>query len=528
LLGAALGLCVTGALVASCFTGSDGLQPPTKSLYFPTGLAVSPGRTTLYVANSDFDLQYNGGTVQAVDLINLRRLARKAVRGLAANQSETELCASLKTTPNLTRTLHPGACAAVDYSQFVEAFATIGAFTSGLTMVSREGEPGARLFASVRGDPSVTYFDIHDDRVPDPLNLASPCGSKFCLECQATGDDRRCDPSHRIGENIFTSQRGLLLPTEPTGVAAQVSAAGDALLMPHQTTATASLVVNQWPTGGDATPFLATPSLEFLLEGLLDGPTGIAALPAPKLAALEGIDYRPGFVISYRAAAALSVVRYYDDAGATPPRPFLVRDSDVAITLSNNGSDSRGMAFDTSERDACEAECAEDDGLCLRACLDIDVRFYLANRAPAALLIGTLSVEANEVDGEVTSLTEKISLDESEPMPIGPATVAIGRVIGLDGSFEPRVFVADFDSRFVTIYDPRLRRVETMIRTGRGPSGLAFDTGETDSGNPESFMIIGSFTDSYLTVVDLDSRNPRSYATPILNIGPPTAPREEQ
>jgi hypothetical protein len=526
-----VGVAVSATAVASCFTGSDGLVPPVRELYFPTSMLVSPGRTTLYVANSDFDLQYNGGTVQAVNLTTvddqpgLRDIARKAVEGFADELDETSLCASLGTVPNATRTLHPGACAAIDYTPFVRSFATVGAFASGLTLVLREGEPGARLFASVRGDPSVTYFDVDDDR--DPSAVVRPCGGSFCLECRGEGDELRCDRSHRVGENIFTSQRGLLMPTEPTGVASQVHSAGDAIIMPHQTTATASLVVNQWPVDGASTPFEATPSLEFLLEGLSEAPTGVAALPRPAFADTEGVAYRPGFVISYRASASLSVLRYFDDKGATPPRPFLVRETDLAITLSNDGSDSRGIAFDTTERDQCEANCSLDDAGCLRECLDAPVGFYLANRAPSSLLVGTLEVEANEVDGVVTSLTEKLSLDESVPMPIGPASVALGRVIGEDGSFEPRIFVADFDSRFITIYDPRLRRVETMIRMGRGPAGMAFDSGLNDAGDPESFLYAVSFTDSYLTIIDLDTRN-SSYATPIVNVGPPVAPREEQ
>ncbi|MBL8739985.1 MAG: hypothetical protein JNK04_02790, partial [Myxococcales bacterium] len=306
-----------------------------------------------------------------------------------------------------------------------------------------------------------------------------------------------------------------------------VHAAGDAIILPHQTTATASLVVNQWPSEGGSTPFRSTPSLEFLLEGLSEAPTGVAALPRPAFAATEGVAYRPGFVISYVASASLSVLRYFDDAGATPPRPFLVRESDLAITLSNDGSDSRGIAFDTTDRDACEASCAADDSDCLLACVSVPVGFYVANRSPSSLLVGTLEVEPNEVDGVVTSLTERLSLDESVPLPIGPSQVAFGRVVGASGDFEPRIFVADFDSRFITIYDPRLRRVETMVRMGRGPAGMAFDTGLNKQGEAESFLYAASFTDSYLSVIDLDTRN-KSYASPILNIGPPVAPREEQ
>src|SRR6185503_3847296 len=55
-------------LGAGCFIADTGASPPHDEFYFPTGLIVSPGGKTLYVINSDFDLQYTGGTVLAVDL----------------------------------------------------------------------------------------------------------------------------------------------------------------------------------------------------------------------------------------------------------------------------------------------------------------------------------------------------------------------------------------------------------------------------------------------------------------------------
>src|SRR5437899_1675702 len=60
-------LCVIG-----CYSTGDGPTPPAGALYFPVGLAVSPGGNVLYVANSDFDLQFNSGTVDAYDLPALR------------------------------------------------------------------------------------------------------------------------------------------------------------------------------------------------------------------------------------------------------------------------------------------------------------------------------------------------------------------------------------------------------------------------------------------------------------------------
>src|SRR5512134_2942096 len=71
---AALSTLALSAL-SGCYTDSEGLDPPQKQLYFPTNLVISPGGRALYVTNSDFDLQYNGGTVQVLDLAAIRAKA---------------------------------------------------------------------------------------------------------------------------------------------------------------------------------------------------------------------------------------------------------------------------------------------------------------------------------------------------------------------------------------------------------------------------------------------------------------------
>src|SRR4051794_21595507 len=76
--GAVATLCfvpLLGVTTASCYSTGDGSPPPLRSLYYPVGLQVSQGGTVLYAANSDFDLQYNGGTLQSYDLALIRRHA---------------------------------------------------------------------------------------------------------------------------------------------------------------------------------------------------------------------------------------------------------------------------------------------------------------------------------------------------------------------------------------------------------------------------------------------------------------------
>src|SRR5262249_9043910 len=128
---------------------------------------------------------------------------------------------------------------ALEGNPIVKQAATTGAFISGAVLVERPGAPGggARLFASVRGDPSVTFFNVADDR--DPANVTCTTGPNprdpFCLDCDGTTDTlhfNRCNNSHRIGVNPGDSPQHLTLPAEPAAIAA--SEDGEALLVAHQ------------------------------------------------------------------------------------------------------------------------------------------------------------------------------------------------------------------------------------------------------------------------------------------------------
>ncbi len=526
-----LPLALLGATLAgACFTGSDGLFPPPKGLYFPTAIAVSPGRTALYVANSDFDLQYNGGTVQVVNLADhegqpgLRTQAEAVAGAIASGLALDDICGAAGLKPNQEELLHPGPCEPLAYARYVRGFATVGAFTSGMSLVPRPDAAGMRLFVTVRGDPSVTFFDVTDDR--DPVAPSSPCGEAFCLDCDQSGEEKRCSVGHRIGESAVASIRGINMPTEPAGIAAAPLPGGDALVIAHPTEASASLVVNRW-TGASALPW---PTLEFTLKSLADDPFFVVAIPPPAVveAAADNIAYRPGFILSHRSAPALSVVRFEDDRGSAPPRPFLILAGQPTVTLQGEVADSRGMAVDASAREACEGLFAPTDVVNLAGCArDNPVRFYVASRSPASLLGGTIETEIALSGDVVTSVDERLSLDDVVPLSIGASNVAVGHVIGLGGELEVRIFVVSFDARALAIYDPVLRRVEKQVRTGRGPAGIAFDTGVDAGGALRSHLYVAHFTDSYLGIVDLDARRP-TYGEVVVSVGPPEPPREEQ
>lgn len=556
--------------LASCFTSAEGVPPPLKEFYYPTGMVVSPGRTTLYVTNSDFDLQYSGGTVQALDLEALRKKTQALRLALNANSTSekpleiSKVCAAQSLKANDNAALYPGPCSPVTVPTFVKASVEIGAFASAAALAVRPCQDGrgVRLFVPVRGDPSVTYFDVTDDRsgicdtTGNMLAPVSPCADPTaCLSCGAETNSGRCATSHLLGKDPTTSQRELLLPVDPFGI--DVDDRGEALTVTHQTQQTASLLVNRWDrVQPDGSTVPGVPALEYAMSSLSAGPTDIAALPIPLLVeenhrkadakAIDEslrIDYTPAFGVSYRSSPEFTLIRYEKDDGSTPPRPFLTRGvtSRPATTAGSTAAteDYRGLAIDGSERRTCEHACGTANReTCLRSCAENHpLGVYIAHRGPAALVVGRIETkftEGEDANGEVkvTGAYEIPSFFDSVPLAFGSSRVELGYVVNAKGHLSRRVFAVTFDSRFVFSYDPEAQRIDAIIRTGRGPHAVAFDSGEEmgDDGqmHPYSTMYVAHFTDSYVGVVDLDMNNRTTFGSIYMTLGKPVPPKGSQ
>ncbi|KYF72545.1 hypothetical protein [Sorangium cellulosum] len=564
ILGAGLAASIVGGLgVAGCFVDSEGFPPPVEGFYFPAGIAASPGGRVLYVANSDFDLQFNGGTVQALDLQRLRRRALGLQASLnpaeaGAGASVSAACEAAGLGPNAAPLLYPGPCGPLDTStldgdeEIVRRSAVIGAFASNLALVHRplaevavtEG-PLARLFVPVRGDPSVTFFDVADDRTDAPAAQRCEGDACFQLDCGATATGGRCAKDHRIGEDPGQERIRRKLPLEPFGIAAGPD--GRSIVVSHQVANIASVIVNPWEGAGASG---TRPQLAGILTDLAPGPTELAAVPPPRLvsqlrAQEKAIDYQPAFALTYVAAPQLDLLRYQETVDPAPA--LLFQSSATRISALASGADSRGIAVDASERQACEAGCGDADLECLARCAAIPIQVFVAHRYPNSLIIGELTttlIERESINPEDrwAAAYETLAIRDAAPLAAYPSRVEVGDVIGADGARHRRVFALAFDSGLAFSYDPEARRIDAVIRTGRGPQALAFDTGHTcgaekercdcspgdDACEPYSLMYIAHFTDSYLGVVDLDMRKANTFGSMILTVGKPVPPRESQ
>ena len=178
------------ALVEGCLD-NPGVDPPEGALNFPIAAALSPSdgvtpSAHIFVANANFDLRYNSGTLQAFDLDAYARCAaEECVPGAANELDPTE---GIFTSPSGCTTRCPGL--------FVSEV-RVGSFADGLAI---SGD-GSRLYLAARSDASLSYVDV---------------GAGGSLSCGGAGLE--CDAAHlRAGEGVSTL-RDLELPADPVGL----------------------------------------------------------------------------------------------------------------------------------------------------------------------------------------------------------------------------------------------------------------------------------------------------------------------
>jgi hypothetical protein len=219
------------------------------------------------------------------------------------------------------------------------------------------------------------------------------------------------------------------------------------------------------------------------------------------------------------------------------------------VTAPAGGADSRGIVIDPTPRLACKAKVKPADGTRTQADVDRDVvacarkpaRAFLANRSPAALLVGDIGVTEG-TDGAYDP--DKLLIHTSIPLSAGPSKVYLAPIVDQDGRFALRVFVICFDSAQVFVIDPDTGLLENVIRTGPGPFAMAFDPFTLDgvAKNDEvpfdtrdpgrglrryRFAYLASFTQSFVQIIDLDNNQPNraTFEKVVFTLGLPTNPK---
>lgn len=241
--------CLTALLgfASGCNLDNVGDPPPDADIYFPTGLFLSgqgdgsPARF-LYVLNSNFDLRYNRGSVQAFNLDEL--------------DSRLSSCAE------------PGLQCQIETSEVVEDEVLVPSLATSYN-VSPDRK---RLYVSTRTDRSLLYIDLDEQADGESI-----------LQCDES--ERRCSDDRRRGVNASDNPRGVTFPSEPVAMVSLPAASaapgldpeavpGDFVLVAHR-----SGQVSLFHDAGEAGP-----KLIHVLDQLPLEPTGIEFDPAGHLA----------------------------------------------------------------------------------------------------------------------------------------------------------------------------------------------------------------------------------------------------
>src|SRR5690606_14102490 len=252
--------------------------------------------------------------------------------------------------------------------------------------------------------------------------------------------------------------------------------------------------------------------------GCPTAPSGSPPCPPRLLSEGSVAEQAPGFLVTFRNAAQVNLLRFLGEDDSRRSR--LVDVAETPLTVNTLGVDSRGIAIDDPRpraRAVCDELPAEERDGCLAEAERLPLDVYVANRTPPSLIVGrTREVTAT---GEPRDLP---TFHDSIPLTAGPSRVVVGNVLVDDGTPEGRperrIFVLCFDSNLIYVYDPEERRIEAEISTGRGPHALAFD-------REPPLACRAHFTASYVGVVSLDHRSPWNYGALIASIGTPRPPR---
>jgi hypothetical protein len=520
-------LALVAALGPGCYSsGGQGAPPIDSELYFPVGLGVTtPNSKYLFVANSDFDLAYNAGTVQAY---YLGTLGKKQIgdpthdpsvdNGIehAVRQCEEILtngdpahptpecvgypAGSGKDPVKCQQTLSDAGCLGAPATPYLGASVRIGAFASDLTIVPLHDAKGntvthttpvpagtppfhdGRVLVTVRGDATLTYIDYVE---PDAGGIVLDCytGAK------AGDQGHDCATDHRVGQDPNANARQLTLEGEPFAVATPIywnptqepAQSGGIAAIAHQTTGDVSVFRDVAIDG-------RTPKLAYTLTGLPVDADAIAALDVPPTGSASFV---PRFLVANRTAPTLALVSYLGDSGNLD-RSVLVESSLVPITTQTTGYDTRGILVDPPNPGE-----------------NRPTRVFLSSRSPASLVIGQIEPDSGA-----------LHFYENAPLPIGPSRITRGTYTTSDGVTHTRVYVVSYDSAYVIAYDPDTRRLGDVVHVGRGPYAISIDS-------VRKLGYVANFVDNTIQVFELDpTRGTALFEQVVLTVGVPHGPTQ--
>jgi DNA-binding beta-propeller fold protein YncE len=215
------GLVTAATGMAACTASAADVTPPDNEIFFPTGLAVAPDDSVLFVASSNSDLTYDSGTVDVIDLA----IVDQVVSGWLTSQTMPNNCSQDTTVETAL------ICDAAQFIQVGNGTRT-GNFVTSIGIQTR-GSDALRLIVPTRGDPSITWID----RDAGSTQLTCTSAQGFAI----------CDDNHRLTEDQNDASLAQLQP-EPFDVF--VDSTNQFAMVTHLSTGDVTLVDS--PADGSA------------------------------------------------------------------------------------------------------------------------------------------------------------------------------------------------------------------------------------------------------------------------------------
>jgi DNA-binding beta-propeller fold protein YncE len=248
-------LILSSLSLPSCNLDNLGDAPPRGFIYLPTGLVLSAATPDepprfMYVVNSNFDLRYNAGSLQAFDL--------------DAIDAAVNDCAARDRLGAVRCELDPN-----------DGLLADEVLVPSLTTYVAAASDHRRMYVATRTETNLAVVDL-DESSARPVS----CGDK----------DRICGAKYKRWKDPLASQRRLALPRDAIAIAA--GRAQD--LIPDSDPALEGELLLVAHRGGQVSSFIDPgPGSELLLQDVLDlgvpgrpllEPTGIAFDPTTHLA----------------------------------------------------------------------------------------------------------------------------------------------------------------------------------------------------------------------------------------------------
>ncbi|MEO8552454.1 MAG: YncE family protein [Kofleriaceae bacterium] len=400
---------------AGCTASAEDVSPPDRTLFFPTGLAVSPDGNQLFVTNANSELRYDSGAVSVIDLEKVDQIVANwtATQALPADDPSIADFKDDDGRPDCYQDSDHTETLICEEALFIAGgvSAKIGNFATSVG-VQDLNDGRLRMIIPTRGDPSIAWVDYANGKLSCNENNKS-----FEL----------CDDNHRLSY-IHNDPNLAYLPEEPFDVS--VDSAGGFAMVTHLTTGDVTLVNS--PADGNAT--IADVAVGIFAASQLSGlrgSTGVATRSSSH-----------GDIVYVGSRTEDRIQTFTVGRPVNTSNPFLVPGNyfflDAVGGNAGGSSDTRGMGFSTDAN-----------------------RMYLINRNPPSLQVYDTSLK-----------------DTGFPVNEGIGATDICRqastLASMDTGDGERIYITCFSDGQLYIVDPRGQTtVDDILTVGRGPFAVA-------------------------------------------------------